>query len=505
MVFAAKAHPRIPTKDILSWIFDAPNYDLDKPILIDPSDPSRSISHNQAKKLICKLASGLRKAGLEKGDCVNIHCFNDIYYPILFLGVVAAGGVFAGTNPAYTEFKVTHHLKTANAKFAISESQIVAPVLAAAKAIGMPVSNMWIFNESDPHLPPGMKSWRSLLQAGHGDAVRFEGLEIAKNTGAAIFFSSGTTGLPKAALLSHYNIVAQHTLVYDMHPTSFEVIRLVPLPLFHVAAALMTHTSALKNGIQTYIMCRFDLAKFVEYIQRYRVSDLVLVPPIAVALVNAPIATKSAFRTIRLARCGAAPLDKSLQSMLRKKLPADAPFTQGFGMTEISCLGLMTLYPEDDDTGSIGRLIPGLEAKLVDEAEKDVSAHDVRGELCLRGPTVISGYFNNPDANREAFDSEGWFRTGDIAYCAAGTEKWYIVDRKKDLIKVRGFQVAPPEIEGVLMAHSEITEAAVIGVALPDQGGEHPRAYVVRAGGTDGSKGLTEEEVKSFVGSRLAK
>lgn len=142
--------------------------------------------------------------------------------------------------------------------------------------------------------------------------------------------------------------------------------------------------------------------------------------------------------------------------------------------------------------------------RLVDDNGKNISAYGVRGELCVRGPTVTPGYFNNPEANTQSFDSEGWYKTGDIAYCDEATRKWYIVDRKKELIKVRGFQVAPPELEAVLLSHPFIVDAAVIGISFPGSDTEYPRAYVVRRPG-DGGANLTEEEVQKYLLDRLAR
>ncbi|KAG0645547.1 Acyl-ligase [Hyphodiscus hymeniophilus] len=437
-------------------------------------------------------------------EVIHAHQMNQIYYPILFLGIVAAGGVFAGSNPSYTHFEISHHIKTAKAKFVISEPHILNPVLLAAQNNGITMSRIWIFDEFNRDVPSDMKSWRALLGHGEVDWLRFDDFQRANDTTAARLFSSGTTGLPKAASLSHYNIIAQHTLVSDANPRPYQIIRLIPLPLFHAAAAPVTHTSALRDGVSTYIMRRFELTEFLNHLQNYRITDLTLVPPIAIALIHSPLAQKSSLKWTKSAGSGAAPLDKSMQALLRAKLPSDAPCTQVFGMTEISCLGMLIPYPEDDDTGSIGKLIPGLEAKLVDTEGNEITQHDVRGEICFRGPTVIKGYFENETANRESFDQDGWFKTGDIGYCAKGSEKWYIVDRKKELIKVRGFQVAPFEIEGVLVSHPHIVDAAVIGVQLPGQEDEHPRAYLVKSSSLEAAT-LTVEEVKSFVASRLAK
>ena len=176
-------------------------------------------------------------------------------------------------------------------------------------------------------------------------------------------------------------------------------------------------------------------------------------------------------------------------------------------MTETSCIATMLPYTEPDDIGSVGRPISNLDIKLVDDEGRDITGYNISGEICVRGPTVVPGYFENEAANAEAFDSEGFLKTGDIGYCEEKTKKWFIIDRKKELIKVRGFQVVPPELEGVLLLHPQIVDAAVIGVKgvqgqLPET--ECPRAYVVRRPGAEGAK-LTGEEVKQWCGTRLAK
>lgn len=176
-------------------------------------------------------------------------------------------------------------------------------------------------------------------------------------------------------------------------------------------------------------------------------------------------------------------------------------------MTETSCVATMFPYTESDDTGSVGRPIPNVDIKLVDEGGRDITGYNTPGEICVRGPIVIPGYFEDDAANKQTFDGEGFLKTGDIGYCDERAKKWYIVDRKKELIKVRGFQVAPPELEGVLLLHPQIIDAAVIGVkGIPGQPPEMecPRAYVVRRPGPEGEK-LTEKEVKEWCAIRLAK
>jgi len=253
------------------------------------------------------------------------------------------------------------------------------------------------------------------------------------------------------------------------------------------------------------IMRRFELEPLLANIEKFQINEIGLVPPIIIAIVMSGLASKYSLKGIKSLTCGAAPLGRESQDRMRDLLAPGTLVNQVWGMTETSCIASMFYCPEDDVTGSVGRMIPGLDAKIVDDNDKDITAYDVRGELCVRGPTIVAGYFENPKANNESFDSEGFFKTGDIVYCDSKTKKWYIVDRKKELIKVRGFQVAPPELETVLLSHPHIIDAAVIGVKHPSEADvELPRAYVIRRDTPEG-KALNEEAVKEHCGERLAK
>ncbi|OQE19169.1 hypothetical protein PENSTE_c016G09809 [Penicillium steckii] len=505
MIFEPAERVLLPTKDLLSYIFDDPPYDQDKPIYIDTHNPSRTISCNEARKLIRRLIAGLRASGLRKGDCVLIHSFNDINYSILVLAIIGAGGIFTGSNPAYTSHELAHHIKSSESKFLITEPEILDSLVQASAEVGIPDHHVWIFDNLGQTIPAKRQSWKELLSFGEEDWVRFDDLETARSTTAARLFSSGTTGLPKAVTITHHNLIAQHELVLGVNTRPYPISRIIAVPVFHASAAPVTHISTLKAGNVAYMMRRFDLESYLSTVEKFDVTDLAMVPPIVIAILMSPLSQKRPFlRKVRLAACGAAPLDKDVQARFRSLMGDDSPFTQVWGMTETSCIATMFPFPEHDDTGSVGRLIPNLEAKLIDESGNNISAYNVRGELCVRGPTVTSGYYKNQEANAQSFDEDGWFKTGDIAYCDRETRKWYIVDRRKELIKVRGFQVAPPELEAVLLSHPQVIDAAVIGITVPGATTEFPRAYVVRRQTPDGNK-VTEEEIKKYVLDRLAR
>lgn len=433
MPFLAKEHYPIPTTDILSWTFDKNlAYDQDDAIYIDALNPtSNSISARQARTLVRKLVAGFRAIGLEKGDCVCLHSFNDIHYPLFFLGVVAAGGVFAGTNPAYTSYELAHTLKTARVKYVLSQADLLEPVCKAADEVGIPRKNVIIFNPNGEPAPQGFLQWKDLLSHGEQDWVRFDDLSTSKKTEAARLFSSGTTGLPKAAMLSHYNLIAQHALVFEANPRPWRATRILALPMFHAATAPSAFCTPLRAGEKAYVLPRFDLEKWFWALEKYQITDLVVVPPVAIMAINSPLNKKYSLKSVRIANAGAAPLDKRPQARFQELIGQEVPFTQVWGMTETSCVATRFAYPQADITGSVGVPMASLDTKLVDDDGKDISGYDVRGELCIRGPTVINGYFENEEANKRDWDSDNYFHTGDIAYVDGKTGLYYIVDRKK--------------------------------------------------------------------------
>ncbi|PLB44148.1 putative AMP-binding enzyme [Aspergillus steynii IBT 23096] len=504
MIFEPLIRHPLPSTDLLTYIFSDPKHDPNIPAYVDVHDPSRSISHTQARGIIRQLIAGLRAWGVQKGDCVAIHSFNDIYYSMLVLAIIGAGGIFTGTNPAYTPLELAHHFKTAQVRFVVAEPEILPAVQTAIKESRIPDRNVRAFNPLEQPVPNGLRGWKEFFDAGEADWVSFDDEKVCAETTAARLFSSGTTGLPKAVTITHRNMIAQHEVVFEVNPKPYRVTRVVATPVFHAAAAPAVHFSTLKGGHTTYLMRRFDLAEFLRAVETHQVTDLALVPPIALAVIMNPMSRQRPYlKSLKSAACGAAPLDKSAQARFRSLMAEGAPFTQVWGMTETSCVATLLTYPEHDE-GSVGRLVANLEAKLVNDKNENISAYNVRGELCVRGPTVTPGYFNNPSANAESFDSDGWFHTGDIAYCDGQTRKWYIVDRKKELIKVRGFQVAPPELEAVLLSHPLIVDAAVIGLRGVVADSELPRAYVVKRPGAEGEK-LTKEQVRDYLEERLAK
>ncbi|KAF3046660.1 hypothetical protein E8E12_011467 [Didymella heteroderae] len=511
------------TKKVMDDIVNFSNAELDivVEIYVDAAEPSRSISSNQARRIAMKLCAGFRSIGLKEGDCVCMLSFNDIYYSMAFVGILSFGGIFAGVNPSHTPYELEHAFRTAEVKALIVEPELLSNALKAAHEAGIPQTNIFAFDHHASVDQPwdnsavratDVKSWRYLMGHGEADWVKWDNEAQSKSTTAARLFSSGTTGLPKAVEMTHHNFIAQHTMVLEHKARDYEVIRLLCTPMFHVSNVPRAHTSPLRSGLLTYVMRRFDLQSWLQNIERFGITEANMVPPMVIQVINSPLTKKYSLKSIRNSWVGAAPLAAEPQARYKALLRADTPFNQVWGMSETSCIATMVHYPEQDLTGSVGRFLPNMDAKLVDDEGRDITDYDVRGELCARGPLIVKGYYNNPRANAESWDQDEYFHTGDIAVRHRDNGLWYIVDRKKELIKVRGFQVAPAELEGVLLSHPEISDAAVIGVAAGgrsgantiakagEEGSELPRAYIVLKQGSQ----LAERDLQAYMREKLA-
>ncbi|THY18542.1 acetyl-CoA synthetase-like protein [Aureobasidium pullulans] len=498
----------IPFTDILSFCSGTQHkLDQNKPIYTDCRDSRQSISSREAWILIRTLIAGFRHAGLKAGDCVCIHTFNFIHYPILVQAIIGAGGVFVGTNPAYTPTELHHAFKTSLARFVITEPELLQNIRQPADTIGISGERIFLTTDADTDAQDGIRSWRTLLEHGQEDWSQFDDEEKSKTTNAMLLFSSGTTGLPKATQISHYNLVAQHILVHEnpQHPERYPVSRIMSLPMFHAAAAPYTHVSSLRAGYPVYVMRRFDSSLYLTSIERFGITSLMMVPPMVTAVLacsssatDMQAKVKRNLRSVRSVVVGAAPLSKETQAQMQALLPEQSPITQVWAMSETSCIASCTYWPEFEPTGSVGRFLPGIDVKVVDESGAEVPDGS-RGELCVRGPTITRGYMNDPEARARDWDQDGYFHTGDIVYQDSASELWYVVDRKKELIKVRGFQVAPAEIEAALVSHPLVQDVAVIGIDGGEDG-ELPRAYVIRK-----DNKLSETDIKEWSTERLAR
>lgn len=507
-------------QDVVSFTFNNPSYDVHRPVLIDPANTSNYYSHASAKRLVRQLIAGLRAAGLQKGDTVCVHSFNSITYPLIVLAIIGAGGLSVGTNPSYTRHELSHAVKVAKIKFVFAEPEIMQNMLVALNDNGLDVGQrLFVLDTVAGQTIPsgqGLKSWRALLDHGERDWIRFDDAGTCKDTVAQLYYTSGTTGLPKCAQTTHQNLVAEHQLFYEANPRSYQYRIILCMPFFHVGILPQVLVSALKEGREAYVMRRFELENYLRYTAKFQITETFMVPPMVVSILMSGLADETSktykaefsMRSVRNGTVGAAPLDGATQKRFQALLAPGATFAQVWGMTETTSMAAIVPWDVarkqstgemESAWGTVGGPMPCIEMKLIDESGNDVTASG-RGELCVKGPTVVKGYFENEKATKESWDNDGFFKTGDVLRYDHDAKLLYVLERVKELIKVRGFQVAPAELEGVLLEHRDVTDAAVIGKKF-DNDVELPKAFIVRRQGST----LSEKDIHNHMKERLAR
>lgn len=445
----------------------------------------RSYTYAQLDTFSTRVAGALARRGLQRGEKFAILSPNLPEYVIAVHGVMRAGGTVTTMNPLYTEQEIEHQLHDSEARFLLTIPAFLDKAAAAVRRCG--IERIFVFGEAEEAEP-----FATLMaEEGPAPAVDIDPVEDV----AAMLYSSGTTGLPKGVMLTHRNLVAaliQADKLFGEGPAT----SLLFLPMFHIFGFhAVTNFDLLKRGT-IVTMPRFDFEQMLALIQKHRIERMCVVPPIVLAMVKSPLLEHYDTSSLKLVFSGAAPLDESLAAACEDRLKG-CMVRQGYGLTETS--PPVCGHPLAGDRvryGSVGPLVPNTEARLVDVTTGDDAAPGEPGELWVRGPQIMKGYYRNADATRGMMLDGGWLRTGDIA--RLDEEGWlYIVDRAKELIKYKGLQVAPAELEAVLLSHPLIADAAVIGV--PDEeAGEVPKAFVVTKGE------ITAEQIQEFVASQVA-
>ncbi|KAE8392228.1 hypothetical protein BDV23DRAFT_151845 [Aspergillus alliaceus] len=505
--------------DLLTFAFSGPQpYDEQRPLFIDAEHPSYSLNALQFRLLVRTLIAGLKAHNVQKGDCVLVHMGNSIIYPALFYGIIGAGGVFMGSNARSQPQELEHILELGNPKLIITSRDGLSTALKVAADRGMLPNQLCLVDESatshlvqllllgplafaaaiSPYLSNSgdgcYLNFAHLLGYGESHWLSFNDEAVAKSTPAAMFSTSGTGGLPKAAMLSHHAVVSHHLSIH--YDVPYEVTRLMSLPMFHLFGALWTHIFPIRYGQPLFILSRFDIAQFVATAYQYQITETYMVPAMIHAFNHCAFPVADYLQSLRYVGVAGAPIDGASMQQFQELLHVDAQASQLWGMTEVGVV-FQNRYGEPGNGGSIGRLVPGYEVRLVGQDGNLVLDDNKPGELYVRGNGLLIGYKGRDDAK----DTQGWFRTGDVAYVNNGLH--YIVGRTKELIKVRGWQVAPAELEAVLLKHPGIEDAAVTGVTSKDGSTEVPRAFVVRAKHPAGTQ-LTAEEVYMHCRRQLA-
>lgn len=456
----------------------------DKAALID-GPTGRTLTYAQFADAIAIVAHNLAERGFKKGDVLGILSPNCPEYGIAFHAVATLGGIVSPINPLYTRYEIAHQLKDSSARFLIATTMCIDRASEAAQDAG--VEEIFVFGHTERATP-----FAELL-VDNGRATQVE-INPAEDL-VALPYSSGTTGLPKGVMLTHRNLVANLCQMEGLCYFYEDDTLICVLPLFHIYGLVVVLNMGLYTGATVVTMPRFELETFLKAAQDYDVTLAHIVPPIVLALSKHPIVDNYQLPKLKTLFSGAAPLGEDLTRACMDRL--GCVVRQGYGMTETSPVTHSSPAPPHElKFGSVGVPAPNTECKIVDLETGEALPPGQRGEVCVRGPQIMTGYLNAPEATAQTIDPEGWLHTGDIGY-ADKDGHFFIVDRAKELIKYKGFQVPPAELEAVLLTHPCIADAAVIP-CHDDEAGEVPKAIVVM------KQPVEPETILEYVSERVA-
>lgn len=427
----------------------------------------RTMTAGEMITQIQRLAGGLTERGVLPGGTVAILAPNMPEYPVVFHGVAWGGGTVTTINPTYTAPEIAYQLADAGAVMLITVPAFAD--IAHQAAQGTQVRDIVVIGGQ-----VGLTLADVMGQPLHAQVPVDPDSHIV-----VLPYSSGTTGRPKGVMLTHRNLVANVTQAGAVSGLTADDVAIAFLPFFHIYGMTVLMNLFLQQGAKLVTMPRFDLELFLRLIETHRATRLYIVPPVALALAKHPLVDQYDISSVVEIFSGAAPLGAETERAMAARFEARA--VQGYGMTELSPISHMTVAT-DVRHGSSGQAVPLTECRIVDPESLADLPPGVEGELWIRGPQVMKGYLNNPQATAETMTQDGWLRTGDLAIIDADGFM-FIRDRLKELIKVKGFQVAPAEVEAALCNHPAVADAAVIG--RPDEeAGEVPVAFVVAAAGS---------------------
>ncbi|MCH7735134.1 MAG: AMP-binding protein [Chloroflexi bacterium] len=442
-----------------------------------------------------RLAAALADRGVKKGDRVALLAPNCVEFIVAAYGVISSGAVLTTINSGYREVEIARQLNNSGAEVLIAHESLLE-VNALARSQTPKVKTLIVIGDA----PDGSESLDDLIESGSPDPPA---ISVNPRQDLAVLpYSSGTTGLSKGVMLTHFNLTAniQQFLERGGEESSWrhEDVILVHLPLFHIYGMNVLMGPAIAAGATQVMMGRFDMEELLSVIEKDRITIFCTVPPVILGLTAYPNLDERDLSSLRLAFVAAAPSSADLQDRGQNAL--GCPLIQGYGMTELSPIThLDRVRPPNRRAGSVGFPLPDTEVRVVDVEDGVTDVKDgEEGELLIRGPQVMKGYFQDLDATAETITGDGWLHTGDIVKTNSEGRLW-ITDRKKELIKYKGFQVPPAELEGLLLEHPDVADACVIG-KQDVEAGEVPKAFVVQKTGSTASA----EQIMSFVAGKVA-
>ncbi|MFI8963841.1 4-coumarate--CoA ligase family protein [Streptomyces sp. NPDC053493] len=466
------------------------------PALIDGTggEEALTLTYGQVDAFHRRVAAGLAAAGVRQGDVIALHSPNSVLFPVAFYAATRAGAAVTTVHPLATPEEFAQQLRDSRARWIVTVSPLLGAARAAAERAGG-VEEIFVCDTA-----PDGDGGRSLQEFLAGDAPEPVLAVDPANDVAALPYSSGTTGVPKGVMLTHASVATNLAQLEPLMPMGPGDRILAVLPFFHVYGLTALMNAPLRRGATVVVLPRFELDGFLAAIEKHRINALYVAPPIVLALAKHPAVADYDLSSLRYVVCSAAPLDAALAQACSQRLGLP-PILQAYGMTELSpATHLVPLTAQNPPPGTVGKLLPGTEMRLVslDDPAEDAAPGE-KGEIAIRGPQVMKGYLGRPEATAAMIDADGWLHTGDVG--RVDEDGWlYVVDRVKELIKYKGFQVPPAELEALLLTHEGVADAAVIGV--PDADGEEiPKAFVVRQAA---APGLTAEDVMAHVAARVA-
>ncbi|KAI1622729.1 4-coumarate-CoA ligase [Exophiala viscosa] len=488
MVLFKSLHPDVEVPEDITtweWVFESEKYSplyqkdqKDRLCAYVNAVTKERLDWAEVKTKATQLSTALiREYGFQVGDTVSLFSTNTIWYPVAMWAVIRGGGRVNGASPAYNVEEMSYALKIAKTKFLMTLPGSLDVALAAASNVGIPRRHVFLLEGK----ADGFKSIQDLMDIGArytADApYRLPHGKTNKDVCGYLNFSSGTTGLPKAVMLSHQNIIAQcHQLRQLQAPGGYKI--LAVMPLFHITGLVRFCCYPVFMNGDSVMLPSFTMEGMLRAICEFQIKELILVPPIIIRLVRDKIVDNYDLRHVERWSSGSAPISPEIITLLQKKFPWTG-FRQGYGATESTAC--ITAHPPTHydykyaTTG--GMLVANTVAKVLDLTTGKELGPNQTGEICARGPQIAMGYLDNPAATAETFDAEGYFHTGDVGHFDS-EGLVHIEDRIKEMIKVKGLQVPPAELEDLLLGHAEVEDCAVLGIA-DEYAGERPKAYVV--------------------------
>ena len=468
--------PEVPfTELVLSRVHRHP----DRPAFVDGADGTR-VTYGELRDAIHVAATRLADRGFGRGDVLGLVSPNVPEFAVAFHAALCVGGTVTTLNPMWTAREMARQLGDAGARLLVAGPGSLEKARTAGREAGV---------EDVLGLPGPEPGEDAPAAPADGPAI-----DPARDL-ACLPYSSGTTGFPKGVELTHRNLVANVEQYRASDPLGEGEVLLGVLPFFHIYGMIVVMSVGLREGATVVTMPRYDLEQALRLIEEHRITRANLVPPIIRQLARDPAVDRHDLSSLRVVGSGAAPLGAEVQEQCADRLGVQV--RQGYGLTETSPV-THTNPPGDNRAGSVGPPLPNTRMKIVDLDSGEPLGPGEPGEVWIRGPQVMRGYLDRPEATARTLTDDGWLRTGDVGR-ADEDGYLYVVDRVKELIKYKGYQVPPAEIEAVLQSHPEIADAAVIPSPHAETG-EVPKAVVV----ADGDGTLAERDVLQYVAERVA-